>query len=223
MKIQRLFLALAVLCPATASAQNPPVTAVTAPATNTPIKPANDFATRAFQDPWDMKQKTDVAPFLGSNDVGSNGWAPGFTFSGGLFTGTTTAGDAQLWFLDTGNPLAAPIGKIGTNFPIDSSAYKTVAFRIIRPTTAAATQAQVLTWPKTIYDSTATSHFTGSIPGGPGVYFINLDLKDPAAAAGSGNWTGLQRALRLQPTTFAGETLSVNWVRLVSQADPNSC
>ncbi len=85
------------------------------------------------------------------------------------------------------------------------------------------TRNSVLTWPKTLYDSTATAPFTGSLPGGPGVYFINLDVTSPTGAPGSGNWTGLQRALRLQPTTFAGETLSVDWVRLVSQGDPNSC
>src|SRR5258708_37681706 len=116
MKHLRLFVALSVLCPSAVFAQT--ITAVTSPATNTPIKPANDFATRAFQDPWDMNQKTDVGPFLGSNDVGSNGWAPGFTFSGGLFTGTTAAGDAQLWLLATGKPLAAPIGKTRPTFPM---------------------------------------------------------------------------------------------------------
>jgi hypothetical protein len=209
-----------VLYPATVSAQA--ITAVTSPSSATTIKAANDFATRAFQDPWDMNQKTDVGPFLGSNDAGSNGWAPGFAFSNGLFSGTTAAGDAQLWFLDTGNPFAAPLGKTGANFPIDASTYKVFAFRMIRPAGAAATQAQVLTWPNTIYESSPTAHFTGSLPGGPGVYFINLDVTSPAGAPGSGNWIGLQRALRLQPTSIAGESLSFDWARLV-QMGANSC
>src|SRR5260370_970359 len=115
MKKLRLLLALAVFCPAPAFAQ----ITVTAPAGSTTLKAADDFATRAFQDPWDMKQKTDVGPFLGSNDAGSSNWKS-FSFSGGLFTGTTATSDAQLWFLDTGSTAASvPIGKIGTNFPID--------------------------------------------------------------------------------------------------------
>ena len=212
MKNLRLFVALAVLCPTGVFAQA--IGTVTSPATSSNIRGTEDFATRAFQDPWDMNQKTDVGPFLGSNDVGSNGWAPGFTFTGGLFTGTT-ASDAQLWLLDTGNPNAAPIGKTGTNFPIDANNYKVFAFRMTRPPGAGLTQAQVLTWPNTIYDSGLTTHTGGAIFGGTGVYFLNL-----GAAAG---WSGLQRALRFDPTTAAGETVSVDWARLVPAGDANSC
>jgi len=216
MKNLRLFVALAVLCPATAFAQA--ITAVTSPASNTTIKAADDFATRAFQDPWDMNQKTDVGPFLGSRDAGSSNWAPGFTFSGGLFSGTTTADDAQLWFLDTGNPLAVPVGKTGTNYPINASTYKVFA---VRMTVQNSSQAQVLTWPQTIYDSSPTSHFSGFVSAGTGVYFINLDLTSPAG--GSANWTGTQRALRFQPTGRSGEAVTVDWARLVPAGNATSC
>ena len=212
MKNLRLCVALVLLCPAAASAQA--ITAVTSPASNTTIRVANDFATRAFQDPWDMNQKTDVGPFLGSNDSG-NGWGT-FTFTGGLFTGTTAAGDAQLWLLDTSNPFAEPLGKTGANFPIDASTYKVFAVRMIRPTGASQTQSQVLTWPNNIYESSPTTHFhTTAQFGGPGVYFLNLGA--------SGNWTGTQRALRFQPTAVNGETVSVDWARLVPAGDSNSC
>ena len=220
MKNIRLFLALAVLCPTGVFAQ---AITVTSPATSTAVRGANDFATRAFQDPWDMNQKTDVGPFLGSNDFGSNGWAPGFMFTGGLFTGTTAAGDAQLWLLDTGNPNAVPIGKTGTNFPIDASTYRVLAVRAIRPPNAGLTQAQALTWPSSIYESSPTAHLTDSLGAGPGVYFIDLDKFSPSHPSGSGNWSGLQRALRLQPTAVAGETVSVDWARLVPIGDATSC
>lgn len=197
------------------------ITAVTAPSSNTTIKAANDFATRVFQDPWDMNQKTDVGPFLGSNDASSSNWA-NINFSNGQFSGTTTAGDAQLWFLDTGNPLAAPLGKTGTNFPIDANTYKVFAFRMTRAPGAPFTQSQVLSWPNNIYSSLPTAHFTGSIGGGTGVYFLNLDQSSPAGAPGSGNWSGLQRALRLQPTSVNGDSLVIDWARLV-QMDANSC
>ena len=208
MKHLRLFLALAVLCPATAFAQ----ITVTAPTGSTTLKAADDFATRAFQDPWDMSQKTDVGPFLGSNDAGSNGWAPGFTFTGGLFSGTTAAVDAQLWLLDTGNPFAAPIGKTGTNYPIDANTYKVFAVKMSVQRTS---QVQVITWPQTIYTSSPTAHFgVGTTRPGAGVYFVNLT---------SGTWNGLQRALRFQPTGLTGENVSVDWARLVPAGDSTSC
>lgn len=208
MKKLYLFLAVGMLCPATAFAQ----ITVTAPTGSTTIKAANDFATRAFQDPWDMNQKTDIGPFLGSNDVGSNGWSAGFVFTGGLFTGTTAAVDAQLWMLDTGNPLAAPVGKTGTNYPIDAAQYSVLA---VRMTVQRASQTQVITWPRTIYDSSPTTHSgVGLTTAGTGVYFLNL---------AGGTWTGLQRALRFQPTGLAGETVSVDWARLVPAGDVATC
>jgi hypothetical protein len=208
MKIQRLFFALALLYPATAFAQT-----VTTPSGTTTLKAADDFATRAFQDPWDMNQKTDVGPFLGSNDASSNGWAPGFTFAGGLFSGTTTAGDAQLWLLDTGNPLAAPLGKTGTNFPIDTAAYKVFAVRM--KVQSGGSQAFVYSWSSSIYQSSPQVIVGKVAQAGWNVYLMNLGA--------DASWTGLRRAFRFDPVEGkTNESVQVDWARLVT-IDPSLC
>src|SRR6266487_2514892 len=65
------YLALAAACLAStpAAAQ----ITVTAPATTVNVTAAKDFATAAFQDPWDMKQNTDLGWHIWSIDAPPTG------------------------------------------------------------------------------------------------------------------------------------------------------
>jgi hypothetical protein len=207
MKVCRILVAVALLYPAASFAQT--VTTIGASS----VKAADDFATRAFQDPWDMNQRTDVGPMLGSADQPASGFS-NISFASGMFTGTTTASNANVWFLDTGNPLAAPVGKIGTNHPIDASTYKILALRMNVQNPA---QIFVHAWPNTIYAPGQVTIASPSTSAGFRVYLLDL------ASLSSGAWSGPRRALRLDPAEGrVGEVVQIDWARLVN-VDSSLC
>src|SRR5215204_382990 len=198
MRKQFLVLLVAVLCPASAMAQ-----IITAPVGNTTLKAADDFASRAFQDPWDMNQKTDVGPFLGSLDAGSSNWT-NIVFGNGLFSGTTTSPDAQLWLLDTASPTAAPLGKTGANFPIDMDTYKVLAVRMNR--SSGGGQGFVYPWANSIYEWNLELTAGKVTAQGWNVYYVDLSAL-----------SGTKRALRFDPAEGkVGESVQVDWARLVA-------
>ena len=88
-----------------------------------------DFATQAFQDPWDMQQRTDFGAFLDGTDLPQPNWS-GISFANGVFSAASANDDPSVFLLDTGNPHAARIGKTGSNFPIDANTYKMLAMRM---------------------------------------------------------------------------------------------
>ena len=92
------------------------------------VAAAEDFATRAFQDPWDMNDRTDLGWFLHSDDQPLPNMS-NVSFAGGIFSASTTQG-ANVFLLETGNPEAAPIGKFGTNYPIDANTHRLMAIRM---------------------------------------------------------------------------------------------
>lgn len=201
MKIKILVLISALVSPLPAFAQT-----VTGIGTSN-VQAADDFATRAFQDPWDMNQRTDVGPFLGSADLGSSGFT-NISFASGVFSATTAASNAQVWLLDTGNPFAAPIGRIGTNYPIDAATYRVLA---VRMSTSAARQIFIYSWDSNIYQSSPEL-----IPGPATTTGYRTYLIDLAAAAPT-LWTGTRGALRFDPAEGAAPVnVAIDWARLVS-------
>ena len=206
MRLLPLVLAAAVICPLGAFAQ----TSVTLGGSST-VRAADDFATQAFQDPWDMSQKTDLGPLLGSADQPASGFT-NISFASGLFSGTTTASDANVWLLDTGNPNAAPVGRIGTNYPIDASTYKILAVRMSVQSPA---QMFVYAWQNTIYSSSPMLIASPTTSAGFRTYLIDLSA--------SPSWTGTPRALRLDPAEGkTNESVQLDWARLVT-VDASLC
>src|ERR1700726_5119511 len=67
-----------------------PAQTVTAPSANETIKAADDFATQAFQDPWDMSQMTDLGWFTYGVDAPPSNLT-NIAFSGGIFSARTAA------------------------------------------------------------------------------------------------------------------------------------
>ncbi len=200
MRLLSLLLAAALLCPAAAAAQG----SVTLGGSSS-VRAADDFATQAFQDPWDMNQKTDLGPLLGSSDQPLSGFT-NISFIGGVFSGTATRSDANLWLLDTGNPNAAPVGRIGTNYPIDAASYKVLALRMSVQTPA---QMFVYAWQNTIYNSSAALIASPTTTAGFRTYLIDLSA--------SASWAGTRRALRLDPAEGrTNEPVQLDWARLVT-------
>src|SRR5882757_8473709 len=95
---------------------------VTAPSTNTMIRAADDYATQAFQDPWDMNQWTDLGWFTFGIDAPPANLSS-ISFTNGIFS-ATTASTGNFWLLDPFLTGSSPLGKIGSLFPIDSTKYR---------------------------------------------------------------------------------------------------
>src|ERR1700730_4026453 len=70
-----------------------PQITVTAPAANQTIVAADDFATKTFQDPWDMNQMTDLGWFTYAVDAPVS-CLTNIAVSGGIFSATTVSNTA---------------------------------------------------------------------------------------------------------------------------------
>ncbi len=195
--------------------------AAVAPAAPEVIHTADDYASRAFQDPWDMSQRTDMGWYtLGVDAPNVN--LSGISFAGGIFSATAANADPNFWLLDTGNPYAVNTGKTGKRFPIVSSKYKRLVMRMSLNgaglTTATPGQAQVLWSNNTIYSgnvppggiNTSNAFFTW-----PGWWIYSVNMQTLGVAVGS-SWTSANvDSLRVDPLNLAGVNLSLDWARLV--------
>jgi hypothetical protein len=181
----------------------------TAPATTEVIRPADDFATQTFQDPWDMNQRTDIGWYTFAADLPSSN-LQNMMFSNGIFSALSATDDPNFWALDTGSPDAAPFGKNGESFPIDASKYKRLLIRMNLSGAGLPGSLQVLWSNNTLYGGISTS------PGyfaRPGWWIYSIDLT--AGNAGP-NWAGVVDSLRIDPVNLPGITMNVDWIRLVA-------
>lgn len=176
------------------------------------VRAADDFATRAFQDPWDMNERTDLGWFIHGVDQPVSGFSS-VTFGSGLFTGITDgSGNSNFFLLESGNPNAARLGKIGTNFPINANTHRLLAYRM---SVATGNNTQFIWNRDTIYDSTTTTAFNVATTPGFRIYLVNLTTLS-TVGAGKIPWSGSIGSLRMDPTSAAGETVQLDWARLVS-------
>jgi len=81
-----------------------------------------DFATTVLGDPWDMSEFTDISQYL--NRSGQAKYLENIRVQNGVFSANAAGTDtAEFHPLFAGYDTALPIGKIGENYPIDSSKY----------------------------------------------------------------------------------------------------
>src|SRR3954466_3766047 len=134
------------------------------------VASANDFATNAFQDPWDMNERTDLGWFLNGVDQPGHGFTA-VNFANGLFSGTSSGG-GNFFLLETGKPNAARVGKPGQNYPIDADDHRLIAFRM---STTAAVSSAFFQWNRdTIYDTTTTRSNSVTTTAGYRIYLADL-------------------------------------------------
>ncbi|HSF20295.1 MAG TPA: Ser-Thr-rich GPI-anchored membrane family protein [Vicinamibacteria bacterium] len=187
--------------------------AVTSPATQDNVASADDYATRSFQDPWDMTERTDLGWFtfevMPPADTPS--FLTNFSFSGGIFSAQTLSDDPQVTLLDTALPETAFLGKIGANFPINANFYTVLSFRMRLNGNGFG----VLIWSKnTLFGGVSAS---GAFPviGGWHIYRIAVPTLG-TVLNGAGSWSGLIDSLRFDPTNQHPESIQIDWVRLVN-------
>src|SRR5579864_2849525 len=166
---------------------------VTAPNVNETIKAADDFATQAFQDPWDMSRMTDLGWFTYGVDAPVSNLT-NIAFSGGIFSATTassvpSSGFPNFWLLDPNGAFSSQLGKVGTVYPIDPTRYQRFLIRMNLPAGLSATpnacafvdasQCAQLIW--NLYGTQSTSKV---IPVYSGWWIYAVDLPTLGSAAG---------------------------------------
>jgi hypothetical protein len=201
--------ALLFLIPVSAAAQT-----VTAPSGAVAVPTAGDFFSSAFQDPINMKERTDVGWFAYSIDQPRANLS-GISLANGIFSATASSGDPNIYLLETGHPVSVRRGRRGDVQPIDASRYRTLALRmrLTGAQGARASDGQLIWTTKTIYDSRTSVAGSFAVYGGWQVYLLDI----PALGLATGDaWQGLIGSLRLDPTVVAGQTIEIDWARLAS-------
>ena len=181
------------------------------------VAAAEDFATRSFQDPWDMNERTDFGWFL----YGADTPMPDITvhpdsFAGGFFHGTTGR-QPSLFLLETGNPFAARLGKTGMVYPINADFYKLVAIRmwINSPPPPATPVQAVFQWNREhLWDGTQTTSNIFNLSPGWRTYFV--DLSTLGNQGGATPWNGLIRSMQFMPAYLNSYEIYIDWIRLVN-------
>jgi hypothetical protein len=193
--------------------------------TSTPVKSAEDFPTRVFQDPWDMSQRTDIGFWTFGTDtsIGVNFTNP--SVANGVFTGTIVPGAAPaLFLLDSPLPPGVPngpvnpAGKTGQAYPIDTSKYSHLVYRM--SSTVAGTSQYVWSthsWGEDMTLAFETLQSATVVQQGWKVYDVDLSSLTTSAVLGTkAGWTGLKRALQMLPLAGShSATIQIDWVRLV--------
>jgi hypothetical protein len=183
------------------------------------VKAANDFATRAFQDPWDMSQRTDVGWWLfGTDNAASTVNWTNLSFANGLFSGTAGA-SAGLFLLESGlmeppGDPAAPIGKTGKNYPINASQFTHLVYRMSSSQTGVS---QYIWSSKTIYDGQTIAFEQNQSATAVAQGWKLYDVSLPALSRiGTDTWSGTIRALQFLPNVASSNAqIQLDWVRLV--------
>jgi hypothetical protein len=186
---------VALVWPVSIHAQNPLAVGLSGTTTTMPFR---EYATRELGDPWDMSQRTDIGWLTWGIDESAN--LAGKTMSGGVFSGTPVNHDPQFYLLDTWQPGAAKIGKLGVNYPIETSTYThmIVKMKVTNQVLASAfgsvgvPQAQVYWSRNTAYympDRTDGGLLTtADANGGPANIPLTSLVAQPFGAIEGGNW-----------------------------------
>ncbi len=100
-------------------------------ANNEVIASAPDYATEVLGDPWDMDSRSDLAEFIPSQDYGPGITPPAsFDFTGGVFSFERIGDGAFFLMLSPGQSSTNPLGKNGQHYPIDTTRYRYLQFRM---------------------------------------------------------------------------------------------
>jgi hypothetical protein len=90
--------------------------------TSEKLPEGHDFATAVLGDPWDMSEFSDISQYL--NRSGQANYLENIRVQDGVFSANAAGNDsAEFHPLFAGYNTALPVGRIGKNYPIDSSKY----------------------------------------------------------------------------------------------------
>ncbi len=193
----------------------------------------NDYATRILGVPWDMSEFSDISQ--GLNNSGQSNQLKNILVQNGLFSATAIQPYSQVFALWPGFRGGIEIGKIGQNYPIDTSIYNCAYFAMKSDQLEAKPQ---IFWYQDDRLNINSSLFGYSrykelyyTPYGLNVpvntwRLIKIGLTDPVEEQWMGNVKWDQRAtwqgLALDPVNVVNENIVVDWIRLTDCASVNT-
>jgi hypothetical protein len=190
---------------------------VTAPSSGETLTASEDFASAAFQDPWDMNEQTDLGWFIYDVTSGSKSNLSSITFSSGIFSASSSSEDPNISILETGVTGTCFLGKIGVNYKIDADKYKIFAIRLKLDKTSGSYEDGLLFWSRnTIYNDMSMSKPGGfRTYSGWGIYIVNIPNLGYTKIKSKGySWSGDIDSLRFDPCAESAD-IDIDWIRLV--------
>jgi hypothetical protein len=214
------------------------------------VRMASDYATDVLGDPWDFEQAGDYV-YMFSEDPANpalSSWASLPTVANGRFLGTPRVSGPRLQLISEGVDGALNVvGRNGVHFPIDTSKYKRLSFRMRRsvmPTSGSAEVMEAVWFTQSNrnagtmgltfflvrgYGGGSTNRYHNQSPvspvneqGSTGWHIYKVDLDGWQPAGGGPTWTDQAqiRGLRLalgNASSIIGSTVEIDWVRLTER------
>jgi hypothetical protein len=183
---------------------------------------APDYATLAWNDPWDMSGPLDVRLLDSPTCVPQTvHWAPDAACPAGMWCGKALVADPDLFLLHPGYPGALLIGRTGHAQPINANTYTRLTLRMYveGPISASEPGFQVMWTNGTVADIGNESKWGQTrfypIAAGWHIYSIDLTADNDAPFPGSLKWSGQITGLRLDPgAQINGQRVRLDWARL---------
>jgi len=187
-----------------------PTTAASAQNSHT-VREGIDFATRILHDAWDMSEFSDIGQWL--NQTGTENALLNIQVQDGVFSAYASSGRSYFFALYPGYDPGMTSGKIGRQFPIDSSTYSCfyLAMQVQSPTS---------TYYQFTWGDESVVHSVWGMPYGlrlpAGIWKLHrIDLKTWPYISGT-PWTGREvwNSLSIVPSLTGDTSFAVDWLRL---------
>jgi hypothetical protein len=191
---------------------------VTAPTASTVVPAGDDYATQVLGNAWDMNDAVDI-------DTEESQFVTNQTFSGSVFSGTTTANGANIYPLFMGYADSINLSR-GANFPINTSHYRYFTIKIKASQPGGDTEETRVSF---LQDGGSYAEGTyGSEPYSaplPANQWVILTT-DMNGTASPHQWTDFPEVtgLRVDPATtnasgaYADVPFDIDWIRLTAPA-----
>ncbi len=170
---------------------------VTGPSQAVEVIDANDYATEAFADPWDMSNSKDI-----SHKVVRFANA---SMSNGIWTARTISADSYFWFLWGGYPGSTPDERDGVTKPVNAGLYKRLTFKMYLNKAVGSSRGTFYWFYRQDLKNGEVVLF--KVYEGWHIYQIDLPAR----------WSGWPISLRLDPVNLSDTTVKIDWIRLTNK------
>lgn len=187
---------------------------VTQPTAATVAAAGDDYATQVLGNPWDMKDTVDIDTEESRNVTNQS-------FGGGVFSGLTTAADANIYPLFEGQLNSINLSR-GANFPVDTSHYRYFTVKLKATQPGAPVEFSRLVFFQ--INGTSGLGVYHALPNNAYTIFTN-DMYTQIDGTSPHTWTQFPQVtgLRIDPaspggTFTTGSQFSIAWIRLTAPA-----
>ncbi len=166
----------------------------------------DDFATTVLGDPWDMSEPSDL---LGRHHL------PDATISNGELSLTAEDDRSLIKVLFPGKEGMVDVGNVGMNYPIDTSVYRWLSFRMYHP----AADFKIKWFYGRYGDNDRPWAETEKMAATAGWHTYVIDLESAPiknTSGGATGWEGMVPALDILSLAPTGSQVKIDWVRLTA-------